>query len=100
MIIYAVELEMDAGLRDEYLAWLREHVAEMLTLPGFTGAEIMQRHEPPAAPGRAVITAHYRLQDRAAFDCYLAEHAPRMRAAGLARFGDRVRAARQVLEMA
>lgn len=100
MILYAVELEMDAALREEYLAWLRTHVAEMLALTGFIDAEIMERREPPAPPGRAVITVHYRLQDRAAFDRYLAEHAPRMRAAGLARFGDRVRAARQVLEMA
>jgi hypothetical protein len=98
MIIYAVELEMDAALRDEYLAWLRGHVAEMLTLPGFIGAEILQRHEPPAAAGRTVVAAHYRLRDRAAFDRYLTEHAPRMRAAGLARFGDRVQAARQLLE--
>lgn len=100
MIIYAVELEMDAALREEYLAWLRGHVAEMLALPGFIGAEIMERCEPPAAPGRWVVAAHYRLRDRAALEDYLAGHAPRMRAAGLARFGDRVQATRQVLETA
>jgi quinol monooxygenase YgiN len=100
MIVYAVELEMESALRDEYLAWLREHVAEMMTLPGFLGAEILERREPAPAPGCWVVAAHYRLRDRAACDRYLAEHAPRMRAAGLARFGDRVRAARQVLETA
>lgn len=100
MIVYAVELEMDAALREEYLAWLREHVAEMLILPGFIGAEILERRDPPAPTGRWVVTAHYRLRDRTAFEAYLADHAPRMRAAGLVRFGERVRATRQLLESA
>jgi hypothetical protein len=37
------------------------------------------------------------LRDRAALDDYLREHAPRMRAEGIARFGDRFRAERRVL---
>lgn len=98
MILYVVELEMDAALRDEYLAWLDEHVHEMLTLPGFTGAEILIRTEPPPPEGRFVVSAHYRLRNRAAWETYLAGHAPRMRAAGVARFGEQVTARRQILE--
>lgn len=98
MIIYVVELEMDVALRDEYLAWLRSHVAEMLALPGFLAAEIMECREPPPPTGRWVVLAHYRLRDRASWKTYLAEHAPRMRAAGLARFGDQVQVTRRVLE--
>lgn len=99
MIVYAVELELDAALHDEYMAWLREHVREMLELPGFEGAEILTRLEPPAPAARCVLTVHYRLRDRAAWEAYLAEHAPRMREAGLARFGDKVRASRQILRV-
>ena len=98
MIVYVVELEMDAALRDEYLAWLAGHVREMLALPGFTGAETLIRSDPPPPAGRFVVRVHYRLRDRAALDHYLAEHAPRMRAAGVARFGQRIRAARSILE--
>lgn len=98
MIVYVVELEMDITLRDEYLAWLDGHVHEMLALPGFTGAEILIRSEPPAPAGRFIVQAHYRLRDRAAWEDYLAHHAARMRAAGLARFGQRVRASRTILE--
>ncbi|HEY9112736.1 MAG TPA: DUF4286 family protein [Rhodanobacteraceae bacterium] len=98
MIVYVVELEMAATLRDEYMAWLRGHVREMLALPGFVGAEIMARVDPPPPDGRWVVCAHYRLRDRAAWQTYLAEHAPRMREAGWARFGDRVKATRRVLE--
>lgn len=98
MIVYAVELDLDAPLGDEYLAWLQGHVREMLALPGFEGASILTRLEPPPAPGRRVFCVHYRLRDRAAWEAYLADHAARMRAAGLARFGNRVRASRQLLE--
>lgn len=98
MIVYVVELEMDASLREEYLAWLDGHVRDMLELPGFLGAEILIRREPPPRDGRFVVCTHYRLRDRAAWDAYLADHATRMRAAGLRRFGDQVRASRHVLE--
>lgn len=100
MIVYAVELEMDAALSDEYTAWLNGHVREMLALPGFEGAEILTCLEPPTPAGRCVFIVHYRLGDLAAWERYLADHAPRMREAGLARFGDRVRASRQVLQTA
>jgi hypothetical protein len=98
MIVYAVELELDAALCDEYLAWLHGHVRQMLALPGFEGAEVLTRLEPPPPAGRCALTVHYRLRDRVAWEAYLADHAPRMREAGRARFGDRIRASRQVLE--
>ncbi|MGH8182137.1 MAG: DUF4286 family protein [Rhodanobacteraceae bacterium] len=98
MIVYAVELEMDAALRDEYLAWLDEHVHEMLALPGFIDAEILVRTQPAPPAGRFVVSTHYRLRNRVALDDYLTQHAARMRAAGLARFGERVHASRQILE--
>lgn len=100
MIIYAVELEMPAELRATYLAWLDGHVRQMLALPGFTGAEVLVRADPPPAAGRFVVAVHYRLRDRAALDGYFARHAKPMRAAGIARFGDQVHASRQVLESA
>lgn len=98
MIVYEVQLAMDATLRDEYLAWLRGHVAEMLALPGFLDAEILTRLDPPPPAGRWVVCARYRLRDRAAWEAYLSDHAPRMREAGLARFGTRVQATRRLLE--
>jgi hypothetical protein len=99
MILYAVELEMATALRDEYLAWLNGHMREMLALPGLLGAEIMVPLEPPPE-GRWIVCVHYRLRDRTAWHAYLVEHALRMREAGLARFGDRVKATRRVLETA
>lgn len=99
MIVYAVELDVDAALADEYLPWLRSHAQEMLALPGFEGAEIFERLEPAPEPGRVGYCVHYRLRDRAAFEAYLRDHAPRMREQGLRAFGERVRAHRGLLKV-
>ena len=98
MIIYAVDLDVAPTCADEYLAWLRDHVREILALPGFVGAAIFARIEPAADDGWLGCTVHYRMTDRAAFDAYLHDHAPRLRADGARRFGGRFRARRAVLE--
>ena len=85
MILYVVELEMDASLRGEYLPWLRSHVAKMLALPGFLGAEILECREPRPPTGRWRVATHYRLLDHRALADYRARHAPRMRAASSVR---------------
>ncbi|HEX6614463.1 MAG TPA: DUF4286 family protein [Rhodanobacteraceae bacterium] len=98
MIVYEVELDVDAALADEYLPWLRAHVQQMLSLPGFEGAEVFERLEPVPEPGRVGYCVHYRLRDRSDFDAYLRDHAPRMREQGLRAFGERVRASRGLLQ--
>ncbi|HET7557868.1 MAG TPA: DUF4286 family protein [Rhodanobacteraceae bacterium] len=98
MIVYIVNLDVEAGIAGEYLAWLRAHADEMLGLPGFLGAEIFERLEPAPESGRTGFSVHYRLRDREAFDAYLQEHAARMREAGLRAFGGRVRASRGLLQ--
>lgn len=100
MIAYVVELDLPEALADTYMDWLAVHVREMLSLPGFIDAQIATRIDPPPPPGRFIANVRYRLRDHAAWDTYLAEHAPRMRATGIARFGDAVRATRKLLEMA
>lgn len=93
-IEYEVSLDVDAAIGDDYLAWLRDHVAQMCALPGFTGATLL---EADADEGRRLFVARYRLRDRVALDAYLREHAPSMRADGQRRFGERFRATRRVL---
>lgn len=96
MRVYEVTVEIDAILRASYLDWLRAHVAEILALPGFTGAEIDEVLDPESST-HATFCVRYRLADAAALDTYLREHAPRLRADGVARFGERMRASRRVL---
>ncbi|MFY2763778.1 DUF4286 family protein [Arenimonas sp. MALMAid1274] len=96
-VLYEVTLSVDADIAADYLHWLQDHVAEMLALPGFVQARIWQVDEPRAQDGRVQYCCHYTLSDAAALAAYLAEHAPRMRADGKQRFGDRFSAQRRIL---
>ena len=100
MIVYEVNLFVRREIEAEYRAWLDAHVQEIVALPGFLGAEVFERREPAPAEGELALCTQYRLRDAAALDDYLREHAPRLRADGLARFGDGFRAERRVLELA
>jgi len=94
-VLYEVSLEADAEIAGPFDTWLRDHIADMLQFDGFRSAEIL---DDPAAPaGRIRRVVQYRLRDALALDDYLANHAPRMRAQGVARFGERFTAERRVL---
>ena len=76
-VIYEVNLEADAAIETAFDTWLRDHIADMLQLPGFRAAEILGDRSAPS--GRIRRTVQYRLDDQASLDMYLAVHAPRMR---------------------
>lgn len=97
MVIYEVNLVIDAEIAEAYGAWLGEHIEAILAIEGFVSADWEVGEEGPA--GKALWSVRYTLRDRAALDRYYAEHAPRMRADGLERFGDRFSASRRVLEL-
>jgi hypothetical protein len=96
-VVYEVNLEVAAGAIDAYRAWLAEHVAEIVALPGFTGATTWDVADPPAPEGTVRLCVQYRLDGMPSLEAYLRDHAPRLRAEGIARFGDQVRATRRVL---
>ncbi len=98
MIVYEVNLVVQRRIEAEYRAWLAGHIGEILALPGFLGAEVFERVEPVASPDEFALCVHYRLADAAALAEYFARHAPRLRADGVARFGDGFRADRRVLQ--
>ncbi len=95
-VVYEVELEVDRDLVDPFDTWLRDHIADMLQLPGFLSAEILE--EPATTGARVRRVVQYRLIDQPALDTYLREHAQRMRAPGIARFGERFSARRRTLQ--
>lgn len=99
-IVYEVNLDIDADVIADYRTWLQAHVAEICALPGFEGAQVFEILDPPARAGRIALCVQYRLRDAAAFETYLHEHAPRLRADGEARFGGRFGASRRVLMQA
>ena len=94
-VIYEVNLDADAAIEAPFDTWLRDHIADMLQLPGFLAAEILGEGTAPSGRIRRVV--QYRLSDQKSLDEYLRIHAPRMRARGVELFGDRFTAARRVL---
>lgn len=76
-----------ADLAAEYLAWLAPGHTDLVLRAGASEARVVRLDHPdhPHAPGRSIET-HYIFPDRGAFDRYLAESAPALRADGLARF--------------
>lgn len=96
MIVYEVNLRVERSIAPAYAQWLRAHVEQMLALPGFIAAELFEDPDGGDAAHLAWC-CQYRLVDDAALDRYLREHAPRMRADGVTRFGDRFSATRRVL---
>jgi hypothetical protein len=96
-VVYEVNLEVDADVAPAFRAWLATHVRELLALPGFLGARVFEVRDPVPEGGRTGLCVQYRLQDDAALSAYLRDHAPRMREAGVARFGSKFRASRRVM---
>jgi len=84
-VVFDVELEADAAIEGPFDTWLRDHIADVLQLPGFLSAEVLVDTSP--AVGKVRRTVQYRLRDQAALDVYLRDHAARMHASGIARFG-------------
>ncbi len=98
-LVYEVTLDIGADAAPEFDAWLAEHVREMLALPGFRDARILTPENPDAAAASVRRVVQYTLAGRAELDRYIAEHAPRMRADGATRFGEKLKTSRRVLDV-
>jgi quinol monooxygenase YgiN len=96
-VVYEVNLQVKRAIEREYRDWLAAHVQEILALPGFVGAELFEVVDPAPAADEFALCTRYLLRDAAALENYFREHAPRLRAEGVARFGDGFRAQRRVM---
>ena len=108
MIVYEVNLRVAPSVLPAYRAWLTAHIDELLRLDGFVAATVFADETDDSEGDLAGLddadrwprlVVHYTLTDRAALDRYFATDAPRMRADGVARFGDRFMATRRILAL-
>ncbi|MDX1418995.1 MAG: DUF4286 family protein, partial [Rubricoccaceae bacterium] len=75
MVIYEVNLAVDAEIADAYAAWLGPHIGEILALDGFLGADWFEvEPEADTRDGRVRWCVQYRLRDRAALQDYFDRH--------------------------
>jgi quinol monooxygenase YgiN len=96
MIVYEVRASVEQAIAGEYRAWLEPHIREILAIAGFARAELLVED---GEPGYTVFSVRYHLASREALERYLREHAPRLRADGMARFGERFSTSRRVSEL-
>jgi hypothetical protein len=96
-VIYEVNIRVAAAIETDYRAWLVEHIAAMLALPGFVRAHCFDVLDPAPAPGFVALCVHYHLRDAQALQAYFEQYAAGMRADGITRFGDNFSASRRVL---
>lgn len=95
-IIYEVNVFVQPEIEAEYRSWLQKHIAEILELPGFLNAQSFDI-EGGEDKDTIDICVQYRLDSQTSLDNYFAHHAPRLRADGVKKFGDRFTASRRVL---
>jgi hypothetical protein len=78
-LIYTVRIDFDdAVLRDEFGLWLRDrHIADVLA----AGAQSAKLH---VHASELAIEIRYTFNSRAEFETYERDHAPRLRADGIA----------------
>lgn len=96
-VVYEVHLSVDREIAEAYANWLGPHIAEMLCLDGFMGAEWFDVEPETIETDRVQWCVQYRLTSREALQVYFEEQATRLRSEGLTRFAGRFEATRRVL---
>jgi len=95
MIYYEVNLKIDHSIYDDYIAWLKPHIEEMIKFKGFIDARLLQQTDVNDEQNKH-ITVLYSLDHQEALQHYLKNHAHHMRDDGIKRFGDKFSATRRV----
>mgnify|MGYP002828783518 CR=1 FL=1 len=105
MLIYEVNLQVEASSATAFAQWLSPHIQEMLAFDGFLKARWFQRDPADDSTVENVDTSefvfwtvHYFVKDRAALDDYFLLHAARMREDGLRLFSGKFSASRRILQ--
>jgi len=98
-VIYEINYTVDAGIAKEYGAWLREHIARLLAIDGFTGAEHFTHRACGEEAAQVLLTVQYRLRNCAALRSYLQQHAPALRREVHNRFDGGFTVHRRIMEL-
>lgn len=97
MIIYEVNLEIDADVAEAYLSWMPEHIREILEIDGVLGAKFFNAEVAEPKPDKRYACIQYEMRNRTAYENYITNHAPRFREDVRKRFGGKFTASRRVL---
>ena len=95
MLLYEVNIQVDADAAEEMAVWMKAHIREMLGFDGFASAT-WYFHDPDA-DGRQQWSIHYHVAGWKHLNDYFERHAAAMRQEGVDHFGGRFSANRRVL---
>lgn len=99
MCLYEVNIAVHPDTYDAYVKWLKPHIKEILSLPGFVWARAWQEtgtFAPDDDPTWPRLTVHYYLKSYDDLKTYLNVHAPRLRGDAEKNFAGRFRAHRRI----
>lgn len=97
MIIYSVEITVEAGIESEWLDWMkRVHVADVVRTGCFSECRIYKVVESPAAEPSYVMQYHCRSLEE--YHRYRDSFAPALQKEHSDRFAGRFRGSRRLLE--
>ncbi|NMH88936.1 DUF4286 family protein [Flavivirga algicola] len=98
MIIYNVTANIDESIHDEWLAWIKEHIPQVLATGKFekaTLSKVLVEED----MGGITYSIQYRSYSREALEAYYKEDAEKLRADGMKKFADKMLAFRTELEV-
>ncbi|MBP0902664.1 DUF4286 family protein [Mariniflexile gromovii] len=98
MIIYNVTSNIDESIHDEWLAWIKEHIPQVLATGKFEKATLT-RVLVEEDMGGVTYSVQYRTYSREALDAYYREDAEKLRSEGLKKFADKVLSFRTELQI-
>lgn len=98
MIIYNVTSNIDPSINDQWLAFIKEHIPNVLATGHFTEAKLTKVlvKDPE---GTVTYSVQYRATSREALESYYKNDADRLRQVGSQIFGEKVLAFRTELEV-
>ncbi|GAA0735989.1 MULTISPECIES: DUF4286 family protein [Gaetbulibacter] len=98
MIIYNVTVNIDESIHEEWLNWIKNHIALVLATGHFTEAKLTKVLIEEEMGG-TTYSIQYRAKSRTDLEDYYNNHADALRQDGLKRFADKMLAFRTELEV-
>lgn len=98
MVLYNVTVKVERDSAEAWVKWMKEeHMPELMQTGLFTDSKLFRLLDVDEEDG-LTYAAQYFCKDMEAYETYIAEHAPTMRAKGLERFADKFVAFRTLMQ--
>jgi antibiotic biosynthesis monooxygenase (ABM) superfamily enzyme len=97
MVTYIVQTTVQYEAYDEYVAWLQnEHIADILTVPGFISADLCLRKGGAMESSAKEIRLVFKVKDEDHIKSYISDYAMKLREKALDKFPGKFSSSREV----